>query len=70
MDGSAQEADLTESLLWEWTQQYGPLFKATHFGQPILYLADPHDIREYLPMLHPHPDMSQSMYGRYSTVLF
>jgi hypothetical protein len=45
---------------WTWkqpvSQEYGSIFKVQQFGQNIVYLADPDDIRKYLELF---PQISQ-----------
>jgi hypothetical protein len=46
VDGSAERRDLGSQLV-QWTRDHGPLFRTTQFGQNILYLAHPDDIRKW-----------------------
>ncbi len=45
VDGSAERRDLGSQLV-QWARDHGPLFRTTQFGQNILYLAHPDDIRK------------------------
>jgi len=46
LDGSAERTDLAHSLLLTWYKAHGPIIRVKHFGQNVVYIVEPNDIRE------------------------